>query len=127
MRGWIAVAGAALGGLTVACGAFGAHALKDRLSAEQAAWFEKAVHYQGLHALALLAVALAEARAPHRAWRAAGLAFVAGTVLFSGSLYAMALGGPRALGMVTPLGGTAFLVGWAAMLVGARARPAGAA
>ncbi|MFO0932034.1 MAG: DUF423 domain-containing protein [Planctomycetota bacterium] len=120
MRGWIAMAGAALGGLTVAFGAFGAHALKDRLSAEQAVWFEKAVHWQGLHALALLAVALASARAPHRAWRVAGLAFVAGTVLFSGSLYAMALGAPRALGMVTPLGGTAFLVGWAAILVGAR-------
>lgn len=127
MRGWIAVTGAVLGGLTVAFGAFGAHALKDRLSAEQAVWFEKAVHYQGLHALAVLAVALAAARAPSRAWRVAGLAFVAGVVLFSGSLYAMALGAPRALGMVTPLGGTAFLVGWAAMIAGARARPAAAA
>jgi uncharacterized membrane protein YgdD (TMEM256/DUF423 family) len=126
MRGWIAVAGAALGGLTVAFGAFGAHALEGRLSAEQASWFEKAVHYQGLHALALLAVGLAATRTPHRAWRVAGHAFVTGIVLFSGSLYAMALGAPRALGMVTPLGGTAFLVGWAATVVGARrARPAG--
>lgn len=126
MRGWMATAGAVLGGLTVACGAFGAHALKDRLTAEQAVWFEKAVHYQGLHALALLVVALASTRSPHRAWRVAGLAFVAGVVLFSGSLYAMALGAPRVLGAVTPLGGTAFLVGWAATVAGARARPAAA-
>ena len=123
MRGWIAVAGAVLGGLTVVFGAFGAHALKDRMTADQTAWFEKAVHYQGLHALAVVAVALAAAHAPRRAWRVAALAFVAGTVLFSGSLYAMALGGPKALGAVTPLGGTLFLVGWVAMAVAARGGP----
>jgi uncharacterized membrane protein YgdD (TMEM256/DUF423 family) len=119
MRHWIATVGAALGGLTVAFGAFGAHALKDRLSAQEAAWFEKAVHYQGLHALALLAVALASAPAPRRAWTVAAVALVAGVVLFSGSLYAMALGAPTALGAVTPVGGVAFLVGWTAMAVAA--------
>ena len=121
MRGWIAMLGAVLGGLTVAFGAFGAHGLKDRLDTEQAAWFEKAVHYQGLHALALLAVALAAGHArPRRAHAVAAVAFGVGIALFSGSLYAMALGGPRVLGAVTPIGGTAFLVGWGALALAAR-------
>jgi len=120
MRGWIAVVGAVLGGLTVVFGAFGAHGVKDRLSVEQAAWFEKAVHYQGLHALALLVVALAAGRGARRAHGVAAVAFLVGVVLFSGSLYAMALGGPRVLGAVTPFGGTAFLVGWGALALAAR-------
>ena len=123
MQSPITAAGAVLGGLTVAFGAFGAHALKGRLSADEAAWFEKAVHYQGLHALALVAVGILAARAPARALQTAAVAFVAGVALFCGSLYAMALGAPRALGAVTPVGGVGFLVGWAALAAAAARRP----
>ena len=98
--------------IAVAAGAFGAHALRDRLSPEHLAVFETAARYQMYHALGLLAVAWAASRwsgaLPH--W--AGWLFVVGTVLFSGSLYALALTGIRSLGAITPLGGVAFLVGW---------------
>lgn len=99
-------AGAALMLLDVALGAFGAHALKGRLSPEALAVFETGVRYQAYHALALLL--LAALRGPDRAaW-----CFVGGIVLFSGSLYALALTGVRWLGAVTPLGGLLFLAGW---------------
>lgn len=124
MQSPITAAGAVLGGLTVAFGAFGAHALKGRLDAEAAAWFEKAVHYQGLHAVALLGVGALAARTPAAALRGAARGFVAGTVLFCGSLYAMALGAPRALGAVTPVGGVGFLVGWACLAAWAARKPA---
>ncbi len=98
--------------LAVGLGAFGAHALKSRVDAQLLASFEVGVRYQMYHALALLAVGWACTR-----WRgavvvASGWLFVAGTVLFSGSLYILSLSGLRWLGAVTPLGGFAFLAGW---------------
>ncbi len=96
--------------LSVAAGAFGAHALRARLGEELQAAFETGARYQMFHALALLAVAWAAPRLPGAA--AAGWLFLAGTVLFSGSLYALALTGVRWFGAVTPVGGVAFLAGW---------------
>lgn len=114
-RGWTAVA-AVSAGLAVAAGAFGAHALKARLGVEALAWWDTGARYQIYHALALFAVAAAAHAWPGaRSVRIAGALFVAGTVLFSGSLYALALTGVRGLGAVTPLGGVAFLGGWACL------------
>ena len=113
-RGWAAL-GALSAGLSVAAGAFGAHALKVRLGADARAVWETAARYQMAHALALLAVAAAARAWGGRLPHAAGVLFVAGTVLFSGSLYALAISGVRALGAVAPLGGTAFLAGWACL------------
>ena len=107
------VLGSASAGLAVALGAFGAHALKARLSPQMLAVFETGVRYQMFHALALLAVAWACTRWPGRAITASGWLFVAGTVLFSGSLVALALTGARAFGAVTPIGGVAWLAAWA--------------
>jgi uncharacterized membrane protein YgdD (TMEM256/DUF423 family) len=98
--------------LGVGAGAFGAHALRARLSPEALAVFETGVRYQLIHALALFAVAWALTRWPGRAARMAGGLFVVGTVLFSGSLYALTLTGVRGLGLITPLGGVAMLAGW---------------
>jgi uncharacterized membrane protein YgdD (TMEM256/DUF423 family) len=98
--------------LAVALGAFGAHALKARLDANLLATFEVGVRYQMYHALALLAVAWACTRWPGTALVAGGWLFVAGTVLFSGSLYALCLSGERWLGAITPIGCAAFLGGW---------------
>lgn len=106
------VLGAANGFLSVAAGAFGAHGLRRRLAENMLAHWETAARYQMYHALALLAVgALAATRGD--AVNAAGWSFTAGIVVFSGSLYALALTGETRLGMVTPLGGVAMLVGWA--------------
>jgi uncharacterized membrane protein YgdD (TMEM256/DUF423 family) len=117
---WIAL-GALAGALTVVFGAFGAHALKERLDAEQLAWWETAVQYQAYHSIALVLFGLLRERRPGGG--AAGWCFLAGVLLFSGTLYAMALGGPRWLGAVTPLGGTALIVGWVVFaLAGLRAR-----
>jgi uncharacterized membrane protein YgdD (TMEM256/DUF423 family) len=117
MGNWLTVSGIS-GFLAVALGAFGAHGLQARLDgladgAKRLSWWQTAAHYQLMHALALAVVAFAIARAPQA--RFAGFAFVFGTVLFSGSLYAMALGAPRWLGAVTPLGGLGFLAGWAVL------------
>jgi uncharacterized membrane protein YgdD (TMEM256/DUF423 family) len=98
--------------LAVAAGAFAAHGLKARLTPELIAVFETAVRYQLAHALALLAVAWASSRWPGRATLFAGWAFVVGTVLFSGSLYALALTGARTFGAITPFGGVVFIAGW---------------
>lgn len=99
-------------GVAVALGAFGAHALKSRLSPEMLAVYETGVRYQMFHALALLAVAWACTRWPSSVVTASGWLFVVGSVLFSGSLYALALTGVRGLGAVTPIGGVAWLIGW---------------
>ncbi len=107
--------GAVSAGISVAAGAFGAHALRARLAPDLLAVFETGARYQMYHALGLVAVAWAAARWPTGAASLAGWLFVAGTVLFSGSLYALALSGARWLGAVTPLGGVAFLAGWAAL------------
>jgi len=109
---------AALGGaVAVVLGAFGAHALSASLDERALATWHTAVEYQFWHALALLVIA---AMASHRATtslRAAAIAFVAGIVLFSGSLYALALGAPRWIGAITPVGGVAFVVGWIALAI----------
>jgi uncharacterized membrane protein YgdD (TMEM256/DUF423 family) len=110
--------GAISAAISVAAGAFGAHALKARLSPDLLAIFETGARYEMYHALGLVAAAWAAARAPAAAaW--AGWLFVAGTVLFSGSLYALALTGIRGLGAVTPLGGVAFIAGWIALAIAA--------
>jgi uncharacterized membrane protein YgdD (TMEM256/DUF423 family) len=104
--------GAVSGLISVAVGAFGAHALRHRISPEYLTAFETAARYQMYHALALLAAAWAASRWPGALPKWAGWCFVAGTVLFSGSLYALALTGVRWLGAATPLGGVAFMLGW---------------
>lgn len=112
-------AGAALALVGVAAGAFATHGLEGRLSADALATFETGVRYQIYHALALLAVAWAARQWPHALWEASGWLFVAGIALFSGSLYALALGGPRWLGAVAPFGGTSLLAGWGLSIVAA--------
>ena len=107
-----AALGAASGFIGVAAGAFGAHGLKARLTPELLAVFDTAARYQMIHALALLAVAWAISRWPGRAAVASGWCFVAGTLIFSGSLYLLALTGMRGLGAITPVGGVLFLLGW---------------
>jgi uncharacterized membrane protein YgdD (TMEM256/DUF423 family) len=102
--------------VAVGLGAFGAHALKGHLSPERLAVWQTAVQYHAWHALALLAVGvLLLQKAERAAIGKAGWLFAAGVVLFSGSLYALALTGTRALGAVTPFGGLAFLAGWAVL------------
>jgi uncharacterized membrane protein YgdD (TMEM256/DUF423 family) len=108
------------GFLAVALGAFGAHGLRDRLAtladgAQRLEWWRTAAHFQLVHAVALGLVALLAGRTSPLPLSVAGWAFVAGVALFSGSLYAMVLTGVRSLGAVTPLGGVAFLAGWAAL------------
>lgn len=105
--------------ISVAAGAFGAHALRQRLEPDQLAVFETGARYQMYHALALLAVAWAATRWPGTLMTWAGWLFVLGTVLFSGSLYVLALSGIRWLGAITPLGGLAFLAGWLCLVLGA--------
>jgi uncharacterized membrane protein YgdD (TMEM256/DUF423 family) len=104
--------GAASAGLAVAIGAFAAHGLRGRLDADMLAAFETGARYQMYHALALLTLGVAAGRWPGPALHGAGWCFVAGTVLFSGSLYALSLSGARVLGAITPLGGLAFIAGW---------------
>jgi uncharacterized membrane protein YgdD (TMEM256/DUF423 family) len=112
--------GAVSGFVAVAAGAFGAHGLRARLAPDLLAVFETAARYQMYHALALLAVAWVAARWPGPLPQWAGWLFVVGTVLFSGSLYALALSGVRWLGAITPLGGAAFLAGWICLALAAR-------
>jgi len=112
-------AGAVLGGLGVAIGAFGAHGLRGRLSPEMLAVFETGVRYHMYHAHAILAAAALLPRIDGRAVLIAGWSFMAGIVLFSGSLYALALSGVSTLGAITPIGGVAFLVGWISLAVAA--------
>jgi uncharacterized membrane protein YgdD (TMEM256/DUF423 family) len=113
-----AVCGAVSAFVAVAAGAFGAHALKTRLDTDLLAVFETAARYQMYHALALIAVAWAMGRWAAPPLRAAGWLFLAGTILFSGSLYLLALTGARGLGAVTPFGGLCFLAGWLLLAVG---------
>ncbi len=99
--------------IAIACGAFGAHALKKILSADMLAIWHTAVQYQMAHALGmLLIVALAPRWLPTRALSKIGIAFLFGIVVFSGSLYGLALTGVRWLGAITPIGGVAFLMAW---------------
>jgi uncharacterized membrane protein YgdD (TMEM256/DUF423 family) len=113
------VAGALSAAVAVVLGAFGAHGLRGRLTPELLAVFEVGVRYQMYHALALLAVAWASTRWPGTAMVVAGVLFVAGTVVFSGTLYVLALTGQKWLGAITPLGGVAFILGWIVLAWGA--------
>jgi len=107
------------GFLGVAAGAFGAHALKARLPVDLLAAFETGARYQLVHAAALLGVAWLASARPGALSTAAGACFAVGTVLFSGSLYALALSGVRTFGAITPLGGVCFMAGWALLGVAA--------
>jgi len=121
MRSFLQI-GAISAGLAVAAGAFGAHALRAKLEPRMLEVFETAARYQMYHALALFAVAWVASRTPAGATgavHASGWLFVAGTVLFSGSLYAMTFTGIRALGAITPLGGVCFIAGWIALALAA--------
>src|SRR5689334_11932117 len=111
---------AALAGFTgVGLGAFAAHGLRPRLEPTMLTVFETAVRYQMYHAFALAAAAWGWARWQRREFTWAGVLLMAGIVLFSGSLYGLAFSGPRWLGPVTPVGGLAFLAGWACLAIGA--------
>lgn len=112
---------AALNGfVAVALGAFGAHGLKGKLSTSLLSAFETAVQYHFYHTLALLGLGLLMQRWGEKALLvASGYAFVLGLLLFCGSLYVLALGGPRWLGPITPIGGVAFLAGWLLFFVAA--------
>ena len=115
--------GSLLGFLGVAAGAFGAHGLRSRLSPEMLAVFETAVRYQMYHVFALLITAAAIGRlGDARLLSLAGWSFVAGILVFSGSLYALVFTGITGLGAITPIGGLAFLVGWACLAIFAAAR-----
>lgn len=115
---WIG-SGAVMGFLGVLFGAFGSHALKARLTTEDLAIFETAVRYQMYHGFAMIAVGFMGARINSVFLQISGFAFLAGILFFSGSLYALVLSGKRELGMITPIGGTGFLVGWVMLAVAA--------
>jgi uncharacterized membrane protein YgdD (TMEM256/DUF423 family) len=119
-----AVLAALNGFIAVAAGAFGAHGLRKRLDADLLAIFETGARYQMYHALALFGAAWLISRDVAPARPAAWL-LLAGIVIFSGSLYALALTGVRGLGAVTPIGGLCFLVGWALLVWGAATRLGG--
>ena len=108
------------GAISVAAGAFGAHALRARLEPRMLEVFETGARYQMYHALALVAVAWASTRWAGSLVNASGWLFVAGTLLFSGSLYAMTFTGIRALGAITPLGGVCFIAGWLCLALAAK-------
>lgn len=99
----------------VALGAFAAHGLKNRLTPEYLAIFQTGTHYQLIHALALLGVAVLALLMPGRLVNLAGACFAIGILLFSGSLYVLTLSGLGKLGMITPIGGLALLAGWACL------------
>ncbi len=111
-----------LGALAVGMGAFGAHGLRSSLEGiedgvKRMGWWETAAQYHLMHAVALGLVAFVVSKGGSGVGNVAGFAFAAGIVIFSGTLYAMALGGPRWLGAVTPIGGLALLVGWVLLAV----------
>ncbi len=125
-RLFLAIA-AILGGLAVAAGAFDSHALKEKLTDRALEIFETGARYQMYHALALLLVGLLcssgfqtlSSEAPPPTLVAAGIAFIVGVVIFSGSLYALSLTNIKWLGAITPLGGAAFIIGWSCLAVAA--------
>jgi uncharacterized membrane protein YgdD (TMEM256/DUF423 family) len=122
-KAWLAAA-AVSGFFTVALGAFGAHSLKHLLDAYGKSIYETAVLYQMFHTLALVAVGLLQHLFKQVRFGPAGWGFLVGILLFSGSLYLMAVSGLRWLGAVTPVGGTAFLFGWVWLIYGVfRIRP----
>lgn len=112
--------GTIFAGLAVAGGAFASHALKQTLSEQSLAIFETGTKYQMYHALALILVGILALQEEARAIAVAGWAFSSGILLFSGSLYGLSLSGIKILGTITPLGGAAFLIGWASLAIAAR-------
>jgi uncharacterized membrane protein YgdD (TMEM256/DUF423 family) len=113
------ILGSSFAGLAVAIGAFGAHALKTTLDAtNRLETFETAVKYQFYHALALLFIGLLMTKFDHRMFTWSGYGFLAGIILFSGSLYILSLSGITKWRAVTPLGGVAFLIGWVTLIIG---------
>jgi len=122
-RSRMLVAASGLLGLTgVAAGAFGAHALKGSLAPDRLAVFETAARYQLVHAVALLGAAWVQYTWPGRAAFAAGVCFLVGTLVFSGSLYALVLIGEPRLGAITPFGGIGLMVGWVLLIVAVAGR-----
>jgi uncharacterized membrane protein YgdD (TMEM256/DUF423 family) len=119
MQKTLLIAGALLGGLGVAIGAFGAHALRSILTQSgRIETFETAVKYQFYHALALLLIGMLYAAYPNRSLLNAGYSMLAGVVVFSGSLYILCLTGMRWLGAITPIGGVLLIIGWGLLLFG---------
>ena len=113
------ILGSLLGGLAVMIGAFGAHALKDQLeSSGRLDIFETAVKYQFYHALALIFVAILIFNVKHNLLNYAGISFIIGTIIFSGSLYVLCLSGISKIGMITPIGGVFMIIGWVLLLMG---------
>lgn len=110
------LSGAVAALIAVALGAFGAHSLRTKLSPEMLAIFEVGVRYQMYHAFGLIAVAWAMARWPEANLTGAGWAFIFGILIFSGSLYLLSITDVRWLGAITPIGGLAFLLGWAILI-----------
>lgn len=119
MRTWGTV-GAAFGLLAVAFGAFGAHALREQVSPERLAVFQTGVHYQAIHALALLVTALWQDHRRSKWLLRAGWAFTIGVVIFSGSLYALVILDSPRFGMITPIGGVSMMFGWLCLAVASR-------
>lgn len=111
---WLLIA-AASGFIAVALGAFAAHGLQGRLEPKALGWIDTGLRYQMFHAAALIGVSLLARDGTTLALQVAGWAFAIGTLLFSGLLYAMALGAPRWFGAIVPLGGLSFLGGWLAL------------
>jgi uncharacterized membrane protein YgdD (TMEM256/DUF423 family) len=115
MERFFVAAGSLLALVGVGLGAFGAHALRSQLEPQALATFEVGVRYQMYHALALIALAWVHSRWPGALVQAAGWLFIAGTLVFSGSLYVLTLTGARWLGAITPFGGAALIAGWACL------------
>jgi len=111
------VSAAVSGFLAVSLGAFAAHGLKHQITPEALAIWQTGVQYQMYHALALLVIGLLYQTHASKALKLSGLAFILGSFLFSGSLYALALGAPSIIGLITPFGGLSFLFGWTALVV----------
>jgi uncharacterized membrane protein YgdD (TMEM256/DUF423 family) len=109
---WILTLGGILIALATVTGAFGAHALQSRLAPDRLAIYETAVRYHFFHALGLLAIGLTTNAVDSSLLRWSAILIIAGIVLFSGSIYALSFGVPRVLGVITPIGGTALIIGW---------------
>ena len=108
---------AILGFLGVALGAFGAHGLKEKLSADMMAVYQTGSQYHLIHALALLGIGILARQMDVTAIKVAGISMIFGIFVFSGSLYALAISGVRILGAITPIGGVGLMIGWAALAV----------
>lgn len=116
------IVGAVNAALAVALGAFGAHALKERLSERYLAIWETAVQYQMFHAVGLLVIGILMSSSlfgPSTSLTWAGYLILAGIIIFSGSLYALSLSGISVLGAITPIGGVAFIIGWIMLIIAA--------